>query len=74
MKKLILIIVLTVLIGNPLVQGYFTAPTRETVFWKWFDKELGVIDSNGKCVWNTGEPRNCTRTELSKLLYYFKST
>lgn len=73
MKKLILTIALTVLIGNPLIQGYFKAPTGETVFWKWFNKELGVIDSTGKCVWNTGVPRNCTNMELSKLLYYFKS-
>jgi hypothetical protein len=72
MKKFVFSIVMTALVGNPFVQGHFLSPTGETVFWKWFDKELGVLDSNGQCVWNSGEPRDCTPAEISKLLYYFE--
>jgi hypothetical protein len=65
MKNILLTILL---IGNPLTFGYFQAPTGETIWWHWFGSSLGVIDSNNQCVWNEGEPRACTITELSILI------
>jgi len=55
-----------------LTEGNVIVPTGETIYWKWFGASLGMIDSNQQCVWNEGEPRTCTLTELSILLTYFK--
>lgn len=66
MKKFILLLLI---FGNPLTTGYFDAPTGERVFWKWFDKELIVMDSNGSCLANsTGKPKQCTLRQFSKML------
>jgi hypothetical protein len=63
---------MAVLVGNPLDECLFTAPTGETIYAKWFGASLGVIDSNGRCVWNNGIPENCTISQFSMLLSYFK--
>lgn len=71
MKKLIITLLLTVvLIGDPFDTGYFIAPTGETISWKWFRASLAVMDTKGNCVWNEGEPRDCTFAEFSIMLYY----
>lgn len=60
-------LILTILIvGSFTSQGHWEGPNGR-VYWKWFDKELGVYE-NGRCIWNDGEPRECNLTELSKML------
>jgi hypothetical protein len=58
------------MVGDPLITGWFHAPTGEYISWVWLGGSLGVMDTNGKCVWNNGEPRECTFTEFSIMLYY----
>ena len=69
MVKFLIIILFVILIGNPLTTGYFDAPTGERVWWNWFGASLGVIDSNGSCVWNNGEPKSCSLQEFSMMLF-----
>lgn len=68
MKKLIFILVLSALVGDPLDSGFFEAPTGERVWWKWFGASLGVMDDRGQCFWNEGEPRPCSFAEFSIML------
>ena len=56
--------------GSFATQGYVILDTGETVFWKWFGKELIVMDTIGNCQANrTGEPQDCSMKQASKMLY-----
>lgn len=73
MKKYILTIALVVLMGDPMTRGSFQAPTGEIVWWNRMGMSLGVMDSNGQCIWNEGEPRPCTFKEFSIMLSSFNN-
>ena len=67
MKKIIITIILAALFYS---QNYAILPDGRRAVWQWFGASLGLITEN-ECIWNEGEPRPCTLTELSIMFYYY---